>query len=510
MNYYAYLLKVNPQFNKEIYRIIQIDANSTLDGLSTTILTAFQFDNDHLYMFSLNRKRYDREGFYHPNADGGKNAAKAKIGSLGLKEKNKFMFLYDFGDEWIFDIVVKKIQPNEARTLTFVTEEKGELNQYPDWDEETFHVDDSMESISENNETEEDEIIDGLCIKESEKSIQELLSKQRLSDLAILMEALGIEVPNRKRGLSSAYAKEIVLELTSHKEKILKLLTPRAARMLLRIADGDTDSILENIEQIKCIEMLEFLGLLQIDEDYEGMTISITQEAKEFASYLNINHREELEKSYQWDRSITALMNIYGVIDTTQLHQFLCCYLNINIDFDTLKDRVLNKKELFNEIQMYTIDHGKINIVSLYHEQETEYILKNREKYNVKCYKELDSEEMLAVISGDWTILVPSLLVLSAHLLTEKNIDPKDHAILCSEISKACMLGVEKDNILEVCEEILEDNDIKLTKKIKKIISDIINEHPCALLKGYSFGEYNKTGGTEYRQLSMFDEDLPF
>lgn len=55
----------------------------------------------------------------------------------------------------------------------------------------------------------------------------------------------------------------------------------------------------------------------------------------------------------------------------------------------------------------------------------------------------------------------------------------------------------------------MKDNDIKFTKKIKKIISDIVDEHPCALLKGYSFGEYNKTGGTEYRQLSLFNMLIP-
>lgn len=100
-NFTTYTLKINHQLDIYIYIILQIDGNATLDDLSNAIISAFQFDNEHLYFFSLNRKPYDKEGYYHPSADGGKNAAKAKLNSLGLKVRRKFLFLYDFGDDWI-------------------------------------------------------------------------------------------------------------------------------------------------------------------------------------------------------------------------------------------------------------------------------------------------------------------------------------------------------------------------------------------------------------------------
>lgn len=59
--YATYDLKIEPKYYN-VYRIIRIDGNKTLHDLCNEILSAFDFDNDHLYMFSLKRKRYDREG----------------------------------------------------------------------------------------------------------------------------------------------------------------------------------------------------------------------------------------------------------------------------------------------------------------------------------------------------------------------------------------------------------------------------------------------------------------
>ncbi|WP_033827239.1 hypothetical protein [Bacillus andreraoultii] len=41
--------------------------------------------------------------------------------------------LYDFGDEWIFTIVVKQILEQDSELLTPYVKEKGEKGQYEDW-----------------------------------------------------------------------------------------------------------------------------------------------------------------------------------------------------------------------------------------------------------------------------------------------------------------------------------------------------------------------------------------
>ena len=66
MSYLCYQLKIESAFNRNIYRIMEISGDRTFAELSDCILDAFEFDKDHLYMFSLNRKAYDPNGIYHP------------------------------------------------------------------------------------------------------------------------------------------------------------------------------------------------------------------------------------------------------------------------------------------------------------------------------------------------------------------------------------------------------------------------------------------------------------
>lgn len=62
----AYTFKVKPQEDSNIYRLIQIDGGKTLDDLHSAILQAFEFTNEHLYMFSRSRTPYDKDGYYSP------------------------------------------------------------------------------------------------------------------------------------------------------------------------------------------------------------------------------------------------------------------------------------------------------------------------------------------------------------------------------------------------------------------------------------------------------------
>lgn len=49
-------LKISLVENESIYRVIEIGGNETFERLADTILDAFAFDRDHLYMFSTKKK----------------------------------------------------------------------------------------------------------------------------------------------------------------------------------------------------------------------------------------------------------------------------------------------------------------------------------------------------------------------------------------------------------------------------------------------------------------------
>ena len=122
------ILKVAYLHRKRTWRRIAILSRQTLDDLALAINAAFERDNDHLYSFffpdlypegpiTSRPKIHDALEYTHPfNAeDPGPfcdkplhNAAKTRIASLGLAPKQRFLFLYDFGDEWWHEITVEE------------------------------------------------------------------------------------------------------------------------------------------------------------------------------------------------------------------------------------------------------------------------------------------------------------------------------------------------------------------------------------------------------------------
>lgn len=162
MNYERYRLKVQPRENRSVYRILEIGGNRSFADLSRAILKAFDFDEEHLYMFSLSQKPYDPQGIYHPMEEEKNKADKVRILDVQLTKKKKILYLYDFGDDWMFDITVEDKQKSDRNCRTKVLEAQGELEQYlnyEDWEGEAS----AGEFLVIEEEAEDKEIRDQLC-----------------------------------------------------------------------------------------------------------------------------------------------------------------------------------------------------------------------------------------------------------------------------------------------------------------------------------------------------------
>jgi len=89
------------------WRRIAIGGESSLDTLAGAILDAFDFDSDHLYRFSY-KDRFGRTiGIDHPYMTGDSDNSltdSVRVGDIPLSNNMNMVFLYDFGDEWEFDI----------------------------------------------------------------------------------------------------------------------------------------------------------------------------------------------------------------------------------------------------------------------------------------------------------------------------------------------------------------------------------------------------------------------
>lgn len=78
-------------------------------------MKAFEFDDDHLYSFFMDGKKWSNHSIVAPfDSSGHPVASDVTIGGAGLYAGQRFMYLFDYGDEWQFTITVTHI--NEAAT----------------------------------------------------------------------------------------------------------------------------------------------------------------------------------------------------------------------------------------------------------------------------------------------------------------------------------------------------------------------------------------------------------
>ena len=131
-----YLMKVYPVgWGREVYRNIEICGDNTLDQLCEIILEAFDFFDEHLYEFCMDNRMY-REYNYQSDPEEYGPSTNIALDKLGLCKGQKFSLHYDFGDDWMFAIRVSKINEVPEKTETRILKSKGEISQYPNWDEE--------------------------------------------------------------------------------------------------------------------------------------------------------------------------------------------------------------------------------------------------------------------------------------------------------------------------------------------------------------------------------------
>lgn len=152
----VYCIKVALFYNKRIYRNIEILENQHLADLHNFIFEAFDRYDEHLYSFFLTRKAikntnyiYDYPEITHPmNLEGfsgfahkkRRNAEKTKFRDLDLDEKDKFYYLFDFGDDWWHELSVLKIEDASGlKGYPKITKKIGDSpEQYPDYEDDDF------------------------------------------------------------------------------------------------------------------------------------------------------------------------------------------------------------------------------------------------------------------------------------------------------------------------------------------------------------------------------------
>jgi tetratricopeptide (TPR) repeat protein len=118
-NQFIHRFKVMLRDNPDIWRIIDIKGNQMLSSLHKAIFKAFDRFEEHQYSFFLSNKPFDRDSEYaSPGLDTdvtGKLATRIRIDSIALYGGPKFLYLFDYGDEWWHEVELISVTERVTR-----------------------------------------------------------------------------------------------------------------------------------------------------------------------------------------------------------------------------------------------------------------------------------------------------------------------------------------------------------------------------------------------------------
>jgi hypothetical protein len=97
-----------------IWRKLRVPGSFTLGDLHEAVQIAFGWTDSHLHSFTVNSVEYMKElepGMEIYHEEDVLREDDYRLDGLGLREKQNFSYLYDFGDSWEHRITVSKITP---------------------------------------------------------------------------------------------------------------------------------------------------------------------------------------------------------------------------------------------------------------------------------------------------------------------------------------------------------------------------------------------------------------
>lgn len=460
MIYVIYQLKIESAYDRSIYRTVEIAGGRTFADLSDWILDSFEFDKDHLYMFSLNRRPYAPDGIYHPMAKRGKRANSVRLQDVNPAVKNKYLYLYDFGDDWMFYITVMEIKETDRDMPIKLIHSQGKLYQYPDWEEEW---DDGEEYYNEN-----------ACEE----------------DLFASTEDLVITLVDEE----DTVVKEWLMSIPA----ILQNMWIRLVKEELPLA-GD--------EEMELLYRLEKAGLVEVDESETHLFLKVRRGK---ANYKEYGIWDNFPKRYDFEQVLLSLVRIYGVVEQKMLYELLSEVESVSGCSKEVFENMTEKLSRWEFWNCLTAVDGT-TYISSFCSEITEEILQRREKYPVKWYCTLNQEAETALLSGGWRAVCPVYGETYHYLFWERGWRPEDTEAFMEQLVKYVAMGYTEQEYFTWIQDVFKENRLSLTKPMRKVFLKFRNEFPSAALKGYTWGEYEKNGRKDgYHQLSLFEEELPF
>lgn len=119
------------------YRHICISKDATLLDLHSAILDAFGFEDDHAHAFFMDNQMWSRTDSYYAGGieDESRHTCDYTLDSMAMREGKPFKYVFDFGDEWVFQCKVLRTLDEPCAAPSVVRSQGDAPEQYPQQDE---------------------------------------------------------------------------------------------------------------------------------------------------------------------------------------------------------------------------------------------------------------------------------------------------------------------------------------------------------------------------------------
>lgn len=130
----------------KLYRDVEIDSAGSLRDLAEAIVDAFAFDFDHAFGFyskltgpyNESPEQYELFADMEDGSSDAKSVERTKVAQAFVKVGKKMLFIFDYGDDWRFQVQLIGLGEKRAKTrYPRVLEKVGKAPaQYPDSEDE--------------------------------------------------------------------------------------------------------------------------------------------------------------------------------------------------------------------------------------------------------------------------------------------------------------------------------------------------------------------------------------
>ena len=199
---------------------------------------------------------------------------------------------------------------------------------------------------------------------------------------------------------------------------------------------------------------------------------------------------KRLEKKAERERLFLSILQFYQVMEADRLYEMFLALYPEDCSRQEFGEMFLPMKFGYKLMEMQPEDGGVEYLSCLEDPDDVQRILSQREVFRVPDYCPKTREELEECRRED--IMPPSMPELLDYLIVEKQMEVPDCYRLENLLKAGAALGFSFEKIENGVKEVLGENNMRLTKRVREMMTRVMAEYTSASLKGYSMQQYRE------------------